>query len=390
MLVAAAITVAALSLYIKFAGLKLVKEQSSLEEQSMQGTSAESSTREETNYELSKMEQIDELIRNSYLKDYDRNDQMDAVYRAMLDSLNDPYSRYMNSDELKQLQQDINSAFTGTGIVFINDDIEGFVITEVVTGGPAAVAGIKEGDIILQADGKSYKTSEELISAIKGNPGTKVDLKVMRDDEEMEVSVIRGDVKGVSVESKTLDKENIGYIKIRSFGDETYSLFDSAISGFETRKVDGLILDLRDNPGGLFDEGVKIADRILAECTVTYTIDKSGTKENYNSNASKTGLNLVVLINGNTASTAEMIAAAIKTNGAGTLVGETTYGKGLIQETHVYEDGSAVNLTTKEFFPAGGTRIDGVGVSPDVTVSNDGAGTEDKQMSKAIQTVKGK
>ena len=376
MILAVAMTMAGLALYLHSSDLLIVNRSDINPDIS--------------NGDLEKVAEIDRLIQDSYLKDYDRNEQMEAVYRSMLESLNDPYSRYLNPEELKQLQQDINSAFTGTGIVFIQDEKDRFVVTEVVTGGPAHVAGLREGDIILKADGKEYKTSEELLNALRGNPGTKVDVTIERDKDELEISIVRGDVRGVSVDSKTIDGENIGYIKIRSFGDETYSLFESALSGFENGKMDGVIIDLRDNPGGLFDEGVKVADRVLAECTVSYTVDRTGEKENYNSNDQKTALKMAVLINENTASTAEMVAAAIKVNKAGTLIGTRTYGKGLIQETHLYDDGSAVNITTKEFYPADGTKIDGAGVEPDLTISNIGGTTKDLQLESAIKIIKEK
>lgn len=338
---------------------------------------------------LSKVEMIDSLISESYLKEYNRDEMMENVYRTMLDSLDDPYSRYLNAEELKQLQQDINSTFSGTGILFIKDeDSEGFKITDVIAGGPASVSGIEEGDIILEVNGETYSTSEEMIEALKGEPGTEVKLLVMRDEEELEYGIIRGDVTGVSVDSRMLNGENIGYIKVRSFGNDTFSLFESAISGFENDNVDGLIIDLRDNPGGLFDEGVKVADRILPECLVAYTVNKKGEKEVYNSDSIKTNLKVVVLINNNTASTGEMLAAAIQQYEAGTLIGAKTYGKGLIQKTHTYDDGSAINLTTDEFFVGSDQKIDRIGVSPDITVTNTASANEDSQLKRAIEEIK--
>ncbi len=380
MLFAVALTMACLALFIKMSGYEITKKE------------AAPPVAEEEDYALSKIEEIDSLISQSYLKEYDREFQMEGVYRSMLDSLDDPYSRYMNAEELKQLQQGLNNTFTGTGIVFIDrdeDGEDGYMITEVIQGGPASVAGILEGDLILSVDGKTYDTSEELIEALKGNPGSKVDITILRDEEEMTFSVIRGDVTGASVDSRTLSEENLGYIKIRSFGTDTYGLFETAISGFEKGNVDGVIIDLRDNPGGLFDEGVKVADRILPESLVAYTVNKAGERENYNSDSIKTNLKIAVLVNENTASTAEMVALSIKNADAGVLVGTTTYGKGLIQETHVYDDGSAVNLTTNEFFCDGDTKIDGVGVTPDKTVSNPASGHEDLQLEEAIKAIKG-
>ena len=377
MLFAVAMTLAALAVYVKMSGLVVVRETEENTETEVQVS------------EYDKLKQIDELIQGSYLKKYDRDAQMDDVYRTMLDSLGDQYSRYLSPEELKQLKQDLNSTFTGTGIVFVQDEEQGgFIITEVIAGGPAAGVGIEEGDKILEIDGKVYTGADEVINALKGNPGTKVDVLIARGDKEESFSIIRGDVQGVSVDSKTVGTGDIGYIKVRSFGEETMGLFETAISNFEKENSKGLILDLRDNPGGLFDEGVKLADRILPECLVSYTIDKSGERENYNSDSKKSGLKVVVLVNGNTASTAEMVAAALKKSGGATVIGTKTYGKGLIQETHVYDDGSAVNLTTKEFFDPTGSKIDGTGVTPDVIVNNTQTGTTDAQLEKAIESFK--
>ena len=378
MLFAVAMTLAGLAVFLNASDYSLVK---SVPEEEP-----------EKDYDLSKIEMIDDLIKQTYLKEYDRENQMETVCRDMLDSLDDPYSRYLSAEELKQLQQSINSSFTGTGIGFIEqedpDKPEGFIVTEVITGGPASIAGVKEDDIIQTIDGIKPKSTDELVNMLKGDPGTKVDIKVMRDEEELELSVVRGEVSGGTVDSKRIKNENIGYIKIRSFGSDTYTLFEPAIAGFEKDGTDGVIVDLRDNSGGLFDEGLKVVDRILPECLISYTVDKSGEKENFNSDDYKTALNIAVLVNENTASTAEMVAAALGLNGV-TLVGEKTYGKGLMQETHMYDDGSAVNITTKEFFVGNDVKIDGVGVSPDVIISNS-LPAVDSQLEKAVEIIKGK
>ena len=149
-----------------------------------------------------------------------------------------------------------------------------------------------------------------------------------------------------------------------------------------------MIIDLRDNPGGLFDQGIKVADRLLPECLIAYTIDKAGEKEIFNSDEVKTDLTLVVLINDNTASTAEMLAAVIKNTESGTLVGTTTYGKGMIQETHAFDDGSAINLTTREFLIGEDVKIDGVGVEPDANIKAALTGAADLQLEGAIKLIK--
>ena len=381
MLFAIVATLASLAVYMRSAGKVIVDENAPV-------------TLDENN-EYDKIAEIDRLIQESYLNDYDRDNQMDQVYRTMLDSLGDKYSRYLDKEELEQLQQNIQGSFTGTGIVFIdNYNEEGFLITDVIAGGPAGIAGIEEGDIILKVDGKTHDNAEDLADALKGSPGTKVVVTVLREEAELEFSIIRGDVKSTSVDSKSLENGDVGYIKIHTFGEDTYNQFDAALASFENGKVKGVIIDLRNNPGGLFAEGLKVADRLLPECSLGYTVDKTGEKENYNSDGKKTGLNLVILINENTASTAEMVAAAIKENNGGKIVGVKSYGKGVIQETHMYDDGTAVNLTVEEFFSSDGEKIEGKGVTPDVNVK-EGSGTggssnKDNQLEKAVEILTSK
>lgn len=344
---------------------------------------------DEAKTEADKFAEIDKMIQDSYIKEYDRDKQLEDAYRSMLDSLGDKYSRYLNADEFSELMDDLNGSFTGAGIIFsANDDGDGFVVLEVIPDGPAAIAGVEMDDVILKVDGKSFDEITEVTSAIKGDPGTEVKLTLLRDDEELEVAVIRGDIKGTTVDSKTLEEENIGYVRIKTFGEDTYSAFETALNEFEKAKVDGLIIDLRDNPGGIFQEGIKVADRLLPECILAQSKGKSEERETYNSDGKKTNLNMVVLINENTASTAEMLAAAIKTNKAGTLVGTKTFGKGLMQEVRMYDDGSAIYLTTGEFFDSLGQTIDGEGVAPDTTVRNVATSKEDKQLNKAIEILK--
>ena len=376
MLFAIALTLAGIAVYMKTGNMVIVK-------------SEDYERAKNPDSEVRKFAEIDGWIQDTYLGEYNREDQMEEAYRAMLDSLGDKYTRYLDSDELDQLKQGINGSYTGTGIVFVErEGKEGFLITDVIEGGPADSVGVKAGDIIIKVDGEEKESAQDLADAMQGDPGTKVTIIVLRDDKEKEFSLIRGDVKGSTVESKTLSEENIGYVKIRSFGEDTYSLFESAISSFEKAEVKGLIIDLRDNPGGLFAEGVKIADRLLPEGMIAYTVNKEGEKENYNSDAKKTTLPVVALVNENTASTAELLAAAIKAGEGGKVVGTKTYGKGVTQETHIFNDNTAVSITVSEFFASDGNKINGKGVSPDKVVNQSNKEGDDAQLDAAIKLIK--
>ncbi|MBQ7246112.1 MAG: S41 family peptidase [Firmicutes bacterium] len=332
--------------------------------------------------ENDKFLEIQSLIDNSFLWEYDKEAEMEAVYRAMLESLGDQYTRYLDKEEFEALYLSMNSSFTGVGVVFMQTE-EGFVITEVVKDGPAEIAGIKAGDHILKVDGEEYEYSDDMAANIRGEAGTTVKLLILRDEEEIEFDIVRGKIETATVESKIIEDGKLAYIRIKSFGDDTAKLFDEALSAAERKKVQGVIIDLRNNGGGLFDSGVSIADRILPEGVVSYAEDKNGNRVNYNSDSKHTDLPIVLIINEASASTSEMLAAALKDYGI-TLIGATTFGKGVMQETHMYSDGSAVNVTVRQFFSPNGNVIHGDGVTPNEVVPL-AEGLEDTQLSRAIE-----
>ena len=332
--------------------------------------------------ENDKFLEIQSLIDNSFLWEYDKDAEMEAVYRAMLGSLGDQYTRYLDKEEFEALYLSMNSSFTGVGVVFMQTE-EGFVITEVIKDSPAEIAGIKAGDHILKVDGKEYEYSDDMAANIRGEAGTTVKLLILRDKEEIEFDIVRGKIETATVESEIIEDGKLAYIRIKSFGDDTAKLFDKALSAAERKSVQGVIIDLRNNGGGLFDSGVSIADRILPEGVVSYAEDKNGNRVNYNSDSKHTELPIVLIINEASASTSEMLAAALKDYGI-TLIGATTFGKGVMQETHMYSDGSAVNVTVRQFFSPNGNVIHGDGVTPNEVVPL-AEGLEDTQLNRAIE-----
>ena len=330
---------------------------------------------------------IQGLIDNSFLWEYDEAAEKEAIYRSMLGSLGDQYTRYLDEEEFEALYLSMNSSFTGVGIVFMQTD-EGFYITEVIKDGPADTMGVQAGDYILKVDGKEFDYSDDMAASIRGEAGTRVKLLILRDEKEIEFDIVRGKIETATVESAPIEDGKIGYIRIKSFGDDTAQKFAQELGILEKQGVEGLIIDLRNNGGGLFDAGVSIADRLLPEGIVSYAEDKNGKRTNYNSDKKHTDLPIVVLINEATASTSEMLAAALKDYDA-TLIGTTTYGKGVMQETHIYSDGTAVNVTTRQFFSPNGNVIHGEGVKPtEVVALSDGM--EDTQLNRAIEILLGK
>ena len=334
-----------------------------------------------------KLIDIQRTIDNSFLWEYDKEAEFEAMYRGMLSSLGDQYSRYLNKEEWESMIQSMNSSFTGVGVVFMQTD-DGFVVTEVIKDGPAYGAGVEAGDYILKVDGKEFSYSEDMAIAIRGEAGTTVKLLVKRDEKEIEFDIVRGKIDMGTVENSTLEDGKIGYIRIKSFGEDTAKDFNNAMTVLEKQNVESLIIDLRNNGGGLFDAGVAIADRLLPKGVVSYAEDKNGNRTNYNSDSRSTKLPMVVLINEATASTSEMLAAALKDAGV-TLVGITTYGKGIMQETHPYPDGTAFSVTVRQFFSPQGNQIHGVGIEPTEVVPIP-EGLQDTQLQRAIDILLGK
>lgn len=330
-----------------------------------------------------KLYDMKKVSNDTFLWDFSKKDQMDAIYNALMDSYGDKYTKYLDEDAVKELQEHLNSSFYGIGIQFKDSGDGKFEIVEVVKEGPADVAGIKKGDLIKKVDGNSYTDSDKLKEAIRGKLGSSVKLVIEREGKEKEFNVTRGEVSEATVDSGIL-QGNIGYIRIRSFGENTSKEFDDALSYMEKKSLKGVIIDLRNNPGGLFESGIDVADSLLPECNITYTKTKAKKKENFNSDEKHTSLKYVLLVNENTASSAEVLTAAIKANKGGSIVGTKTFGKGIVQETRLFKDGTGMSVTTREYYAPDGSKIHKKGITPDVEVSLTSEDKEDVQLLKAM------
>ncbi|MGI6177842.1 MAG: S41 family peptidase [Eubacterium sp.] len=336
--------------------------------------------------QLDKISEIQDEIDEKYLFDYDETAATDAACRAMLESLGDEYTCYLDADEFKALQDSFNTRFTGAGIVCGQSD-NGVIVDEVIEGSPADEAGIQKGDIITAVDGKAVTDVESAKTALRGDAGTPVTITYVRGTADpVDVKIIRGNIENASVSGRMLTG-GVGQIIIRSFGDNTARLFDEALTELEGEGMEKLVVDLRNNPGGLFEQSVEIADELLGECLITYTEDKNGSRTEYRSDADKIDIPIAVLVNGQSASASEVLAAALQYNGAAVIVGEKTYGKGLVQDIITFSDGSAMKITSEQYFAPDGTQINGVGVSPDVEVKETAGSTEDVVLQKAIEAL---
>ena len=321
------------------------------------------------------IKKVDELLSyiDLYYNDsYKEKDIRNAIYKGTLSGLGDPYSVYYTVDEYKDLQTSTNGNYYGIGAALSqNAKTMEVTVVKVYEGTPAEEAGLKNGDEILSVD-KYEATSMELsnlVKKIRGKEGTKVHLKVYRSQtgENLEFDVERKNVDIPSVDSKMLS-DGIGYIQISEFQSNTAKQFKKALAALEKEDMKGLIVDVRSNPGGLVTSVVDILDQILPEGTVVYTEDKYGKKETYTSDASCIHYPMAVLVNGDSASASEIFAGAVKDYGLGTIVGTTTYGKGVVQSIRQLSDGSAVKLTIANYYTPKGNSINKTGIRPDVEV----------------------
>lgn len=335
--------------------------------------------------EYSNLPQILNLIDKKSIFKFNDKKAKDAALKAIVASLGDEYSEYLTKKETVAWESYLNGEFSGIGISFQKNDNGEYQVTEVFKNSPAENAGIKSGDIILKVDGKLYDTSEEMSEHIRGKNGTKVELVLRRDNKEINATMTRETVKEKTVYGKVLD-DGSGYILIKSFEEGTSEEFETELSAFEKQGVKSMIIDLRDNGGGYIDEGIKIADRLLKEGTITYMEDVNGKRKYYNSDEKATKIKYVVLVNENTASTSEILTAAIKDNKGGKIVGTKTFGKGIVQETTKFKDGSSLKLTVLRYFSPKGKVIHKKGIVPDVKVDLDVNASVDNQL-KMAQTV---
>jgi len=319
-----------------------------------------------------KMGLIEKIITDYFYEDgYDDQEMEDGIYRGMVASLGDPYSEYYSAEELKQVQEQTEGIFFGIGAILTLDEDTGFgMIKEVKPDTPAQKSGVKDGDLIYAVDGTStYGMSlSEIVSMIRGEEHTDVVLTLVRESEAdlLDITVTRERVEEETVVA-TMYENGIGYIQITEFDEVTVSQFNEGLKMLKADGLKGLILDLRSNPGGSLSAVVDIARMMLPEGLIVYTEDREGKRSEYKSDGkNKLEVPMVVLINGASASASEILAGAIKDYDIGTLMGTTTFGKGIVQRVISLSDGSAVKLTISTYYTPNGNNIHGIGIEPDV------------------------
>lgn len=325
---------------------------------------------------LKPISDVMKLIKSKYIDDVDTEKLIEGAIKGMVESLGDPYSVFMNQSEFRDFITALDGSFGGVGIVLSVDENTGeIIVVSPIEGTPAYKAGILPRDVIVKVDDVDLtgKSLDDAVRLLRGKKGTQVTVYVKRGDEQelLEFQLTRDDIRVTTVNYEVLD-DNIGYIKITSFDSKTYDEFKSALDSLINKGIKGLILDLRNNPGGSLYESVLIADEILGEGIIVYTEDRNKNRlEEYYSDGDKISVPLVVLINENSASAAEIVAGAVKDHKAGILVGTKTFGKGSVQEIQPFENKTGMKLTIAKYYMPSGRCIDGIGIEPDIEVELD-------------------
>jgi len=340
------------------------------------------------------------FIEKNYIGEIDETAMIESAIKGYIDGLGDDYSEYITSDEMTEYMQETNGNYVGIGVYIANNTATNqIVILMPIKGSPAEEVGILPGDIITKIDGVEYK-GEELTQAsnhLKQEEGTKVRVEVLRDGETIEFEIERRSIKVNHIETEVLEN-NIGYIEISTFDDGCYEEFIQKYEELKKQNVKSLIIDLRNNGGGIVDQAINIADTMVdKDKTLLITSSKSGGEEIKKAKIQKMiDLPIVILINENTASSSEILTAALRENlDSVTTVGKTTYGKGVIQTIFSLTDGSGLKLTTNEYYTPNRNTINKVGITPDIEVDLPDGKTlytieenEDTQLQKAIELLK--
>jgi len=348
--------------------------------------SKSSSTRDAEH--IAQMEGLKSLLDQNFLFDYDDEQIYEGSLKGVFANLGDPYTAYYTPDEFKKLMESLNGRYSGIGLS-VQASKEGYIkAVSVFDDSPAKEAGIESGDYITKVNGKAFGPNqlEEAVAEIKGEPGSDVTLTILRTEEgttnskEFDVKVTRADVNVDTIDDDILEVrgKKIGYIHIKAFDDITWKDFSDSYSKLMAQDIDGLILDVRNNPGGALDVVINIADNFLDEGVIVTTKDKKGNVATEKSDANASDIPMVVLQNENSASASEILAGAMKDRGRAKVIGTQSFGKGVVQKVFNLEDGAGAKITISEYFTPNGTQINKVGVTPDIKVESD----EDLDLSK--------
>ena len=329
---------------------------------------------------ISEMDSLKGLLDKNFLFDYKDEDLYNGALKGMFANLGDPYTSYYPKDEFSKLMENLDGRYKGIGVT-VSPSKEGLIkVVQVFENSPAKEAGMKSGDFIKSVEGNVFDASQldKAVALIRGEPGTKVKIEVLRvsedkpKGEEIPMLVERRDVTVDTVYTKTLNisGKKIGYLRLSAFDDITWDDFKEKYSKLKNSDIEGMVLDLRNNPGGALDVCLDIADTFLDEGVIVTTEDKNGNVITEKSDSNKDDIPMTVLINENSASASEILAGAFKDRGRAKIVGTKSFGKGIVQKLFPLENGAGAKITISEYKTPNGNKINKIGVKPDIEVEN--------------------
>ena len=372
----------------------------------VQGKEEETVTISREEYEqLLRYEKLDvlmQLVENYYYEDVEENDMLEGAAVGLMAGIGDVYSAYYTAEQMAEFNEETEGEYAGIGCQLLADPSDQMItVTRVFKGSPAEKAGMRSGDKIVYVNDVYYSAYEmsDAVNVMRGEPGVQVKVTVLRDLETIDFEVTREIVSINYVEYEILDG-NIGYVMVYDFLGDAYEGFAEALDTFRAANVTGMIIDLRNNGGGLVDDSVDMADLILPEGVVVTLRDKNGYEEVYRIDGEYYDVPMVLLVNEYSASASEILAGAVRDYGAGVLLGTKTFGKGVVQSVLEFTDGSGVKLTTARYYTPSGECIHEVGIEPDIEVELDEDAVtiyglnnlphdEDAQLQAAIKVLRG-
>ena len=322
------------------------------------------------------VEELSDYIQTNYYLDVTEDTLIDGMKKGIFDVLEDPYSVYMDEDEFVDYMESSSGEYPGIGIYLAPNEAKEIEIVSPIEDTPADRAGLLTKDLIIGVNGETVNAEvmDEAIATIKGEPGTPVTLTIYRpsNKEKFDVEIVREWIDIKVVKSRMID-DQIGYLRLSMFDEQSATEFEKHLSDLKAAGAKGVIVDLRQNPGGYLSQCVEIADLLLGKELIVYTESRNGDDEEYYSDEQKVDVQLVVLVDNGSASASEILTGALKDHKAATIIGTTTFGKGVVQIVKPYNESTGFKLTTSQYFTPNGVNIHGIGIEPDIIIELDEA-----------------